>query len=277
MKKVLIPTDFSDNSKVALDYAIELYKDAPCSFYVLNTYDQLVTSDHFDVAVATNLKALQMLKKNSETQLKKIETYFKKKNTNANQQIKTISQIGTLIAAVKDVVNKEAIDVIIMGTKGESSSSNIIFGSSTLQVINKRIAPVIAVPNEYNFSEIKHILFPTDLYIEFRDKHLKFLLDIAKQTKSKITLLHKIFRGLNTVQRENKAKLENYLSEINPLFETIEEKEIDEAIYDYEQSHPTELLAMINNKHSFIENLFFTPVVSKIVKHTKIPFLVIPS
>jgi hypothetical protein len=34
---------------------------------------------------------------------------------------------------------------------------------------------------------------------------------------------------------------------------------------------------MVNNKHSFFENLLFTPVVNEIGFNVKVPFLVIPS
>ena len=277
MKKVLIPTDFSKNSQVALDYAISLFKNSKCHFTILNTYDHLVASDHFDVAVATNVKGLQMLQSNSETGLKKIITSLEKNNGNELHEYHSISKIGTLIGAIKEIARTEKIDVIIMGTKGETSSSNLIFGSNTLQVINTRIAPVLAVPSDFKFKSLNNILFPTDLYVEFTGKHLKLLSDIAAHGGAHITILHKIFRGLNTIQRTNKNRLDDYLEHTDSSFVTIEDKEIDEAIYEYEQSHPTDMLAMINNKHSFLENLFFTPVVSKIVKNTDIPFLVIPS
>ncbi len=276
MKNILIPTDFSENSKDALDYAISLFKGSNVRFYILNTYDQLVASDHFDVTVATNMKTIQLLKENSDTQLKAITTYLKNKNSELHQ-IETLSKIGTLIGAIKEIVEEKSIDLIVMGTKGETSSSNIFFGSNTIQVINTRIAPVLAVPAGYKFKPLRNILFPTDLQIALGDRHLKLLLAIAKERKCKITLLHKLFRGLNSLQRAHRAMLEKYLAAVDFSFETIEDKEIDDAVFDYERKHPTDLLAMINNKHSFLENLFFKPVVSKIVKDTDIPFLVIPS
>lgn len=36
MKTILIPTDFSDNSWNAVEYAVRLFKDIPCNFYVLH-------------------------------------------------------------------------------------------------------------------------------------------------------------------------------------------------------------------------------------------------
>ncbi|MBQ0740388.1 universal stress protein, partial [Aquimarina celericrescens] len=49
-----------------------------------------------------------------------------------------------------------------------------------------------------------------------------------------------------------------------------------EAVEDFQKQHKINLLVMIHNKHSFFENLLFTPVINKVAYHTNIPFLVIP-
>ena len=38
MKKILLPTDFSENSLNAIEYASHLFKDVPCKFYLLNVF-----------------------------------------------------------------------------------------------------------------------------------------------------------------------------------------------------------------------------------------------
>ena len=38
MKNILLPTDFSQNSLNAINYAMELFKDTPCKFYLLNAF-----------------------------------------------------------------------------------------------------------------------------------------------------------------------------------------------------------------------------------------------
>ena len=38
MKKILIPTDFSDNAYGALAYAAQLYAEEDCTFFLLHSY-----------------------------------------------------------------------------------------------------------------------------------------------------------------------------------------------------------------------------------------------
>ncbi|MEJ2113114.1 MAG: universal stress protein [Flavobacteriaceae bacterium] len=37
-RKILLPTDFSKNAWHAINYALELYKDENCDFYILNAF-----------------------------------------------------------------------------------------------------------------------------------------------------------------------------------------------------------------------------------------------
>ncbi len=42
MKKILLPTDFSENALNAIDYALQLFKDEKCAFFILNTYTPMI-------------------------------------------------------------------------------------------------------------------------------------------------------------------------------------------------------------------------------------------
>ncbi|MDJ0645609.1 MAG: universal stress protein [Flavobacteriaceae bacterium] len=276
MKKIVVPTDFSENANHALQYAIELFKGIDSYFYILNTFEMQPPLDFFDKTLSTNADLYKMLQRNSEEELQKLKEELQK-GPLKRQEFEVISKMGSLPQIIKELVENEGVDLVVMGAKGASKGQSTIFGSHTLQVINKRICPVIVVPEDYELNEPKNILFPTDLYVDFSDKHLSLMSDLAERSGSSITVLHRIFRGLDTNQRACKEKLDAYLAKLPTSFETVEDKAIDEAIFEFERTHPTDLLAMVNNKHSFLENLFFKPVVSKIVKETDIPFLVVPS
>ena len=43
---------------------------------------------------------------------------------------------------------KEKIDLVLMGTQGESNASNRVFGSETARIISQGKCPVLAVPKE---------------------------------------------------------------------------------------------------------------------------------
>jgi len=50
MKHILIPTDFSSNAWNAIQYALKLFKNEECTFYLLNTYTPAIASSRFMAA-----------------------------------------------------------------------------------------------------------------------------------------------------------------------------------------------------------------------------------
>ncbi|XCF04858.1 hypothetical protein ABI125_08960 [Tamlana crocina] len=78
-------------------------------------------------------------------------------------------------------------------------------------------------------------------------------------------------------QKENKAKLEALFGTSAFLFHNVKSMEITEVINTFQVKNKINLLAIINNKHSFFESFFFKNTVNQIGFHLKVPFLVIPN
>jgi len=278
MKKILLPTDFSENSWNAIKYALQLFKDEICTFYLLNTFIPAVYQVEYvlidpaqfgmvDSARATSIKNLEKIKE-------RIETEFK----NPNHSIKTQSAFNALVSEVKDQVAEKSIDFVAMGTKGATGAKEVLFGSNTVHVLNQVKCPVLAIPDAFAYENPHEVLFPTDYEIEFKDEHLNLIFDIAKAHTSRVNVLHVSYGNeLNKTQEKNKNILENKLKKVANIFHDVSNLNVEDAILNFQMKNKINMLIMINNKHSFFENLFFKKLVHHIGFHIKTPFLVIPS
>jgi len=277
MLSILLPTDFSKNSENAIRYALEFYKNETCKFYFLHCYPQVIFSYEYQIEkklVGKNIHEIIQ----TGTKERLYEFAFSIMRDHGNNQEFDIEVVnGFLPDQIAQITSDNHIDLIVMGTKGETGSNEVVFGTNTIQVINKRCCPVIAVPEGHVFKNVKNVLFPTDLNLSFSYQHLKDLVKVLELHQSKINVLHISFRGLTSTQRRHKVLLEEAFSNFNADFVIKDDKEITDVIYDYQQDNASELLVMINNKHLFFENLFFKPTISKIAMHLSTPFLVIPA
>jgi len=275
MIKVLLPTDFSDNALNAIHYAEKLFKDERCTFYVLNTYTPVIYSYDFQMNTGGYLgEVADVIKNNSKSELKKIKDKF----LNVKHTVETISSFNILTDEIIDIVNEYDVDLVIMGTKGATGAKEVLFGSNTIHVIKKAKCPVLAIPDGYFFEKPIDILFPTDYKVNYAENQLNMLKTIAAIYKSKVHVLHVSHsRELNQVEINNKLKLEKLLVDFNDTYHSVRDQEIPVAINEFQKSTYIQLLMMINNKHSFFENLFFKPVINQIGFHLNAPFLVIPS
>ena len=83
--------------------------------------------------------------------------------------------------------------------------------------------------------------------------------------------------ALTQKQEANKKKLTEACKALAFVFHAYKHMEVAEAITQFQVKTKVNLLVMINNKHSFFENLFFKSTINQIGFRLQIPFLVIPS
>lgn len=277
--KVLLPTDFSDNAFNAIKYAVKLLKEKTCTFYLLNTYTPIIYNYDFQMHVAGGLgKVEDVIRNHSATQLENIKNKLRENYHSEKHSFEMISSFNTFTEEVKEKVDELDIDLIVMGTKGASGVKEVLFGSNTIHIIKKSKCPVMAIPDGYFFEIPKNILFPTDFEIDYNEKQIYVLKEIASLFDIKLHILHvSRSRELDEKEEENLAKLKSLLNDLKYEVHIVPDQEIPQAINEFQKSNYTELLMMINNKHSFFENLFFKPVINQIGFHLTVPFLVTPS
>ncbi len=278
MKNILLPTDFSDNAWNAIKYAVQLYKDEECHFILLNTYTPIIYQVEHLQASSPQLQVLEIVKETSKRKLKELIQTIQKIFNNSNHTFTHISAFNTLTAEIDELFEGHVMDMIVMGTKGASGVKEVLFGSNTVHVLKNTKCPVIAIPSGFSFEAPREILFPTDYEIDYQKKHLQSILDISAMYNTRVNILH-VFYGsdLSDAQNHNRTKLEKYFKEIGCLFHDVRNQNIPEAITKFQLKARINLLVMINNKHSFFENIFFKSTINQIGFHLNIPFLVIPS
>ncbi len=277
MKKIILPTDFSENAYNAISYALQLFKEEECTFYLLNTYTPVLYDSEYMYHNPT-VSLDEIYSSNSKKGLKRLEKRIKKENNNPKHRFEKLSVFNFLIDEINNQIEEKNIDLVVMGTKGATGAQEILFGTQTIHTIKKSKCPVLAIPSDYEFKSLKNILLPSDLSIGFRENQLEILKNISTKNQAKIHILHVMQDAdLNDIQKEGKAVLTSFFKNNSVQFHFIGDQDIQEAINGFQKDHQVEMLSMINNKHSFFENLFFKPIIHKIGFHIKVPFLVVPS
>ncbi len=279
MKKVLIPTDFSDNAWDALTYAIRLFDDIPCRFYILNTYQISTSRTTNTMHKERDTHMYRMLKETSEKELKKIENYLNNNLLNDKHEYKIISKTGALLTIIKQLISDENIDMIVMGTAGATGAKEIFMGSNTVKMI-KHIdsCPIISVPLKYEYEEPERLIFATDFKRHFNKAELNCLIELQLIHNFEISVLHvKKENMLDNIQQQNKDVLKQCLDNGNTVFEEIlTHTTIADAINNYTEEHTVNIVCLLNYEHSFIEKLTHEPIIKKISFHSAIPLLILP-
>jgi nucleotide-binding universal stress UspA family protein len=279
MKQILLPTDFSENSWNAISYAMQLYKDEECTFHLLNAYTPIIYHVEYVLGSPAQFGLADSIRTTSQGNLEDLVSSINIEfGENSNHKFETYARFDNLISAIKDFVSTHSIDLVVMGTKGATGAQEILFGSNTVHVFKEIQCPVLAIPSHFSFEAPHEILFPTDLKATYKHSSLKILKNIALSNNARVNLMH-VSTGydLTDKQERSKTKLESIFKNSAYLFHNIKTMNIIEAINVFQVEHKINLLVMINNKHSFFENLFFKNTVNQIGFHLNVPFLVMPT
>lgn len=276
MKKILLPTDFSKNAWNAIVYALEFFKNERCTFYILHTYTPTFYRVDYMMGGPTFSAIPDVGVELAQAGLDKTLADIKKKHKNTKHQFKTLSAFNTLTDEIREVAEREKIDLIVMGTQGATGAKEIFLGTRTVYVMRKSKVPVLAIPHSYTFKEIKSIVFSTDYTNPFNEKELRFLAYAVKMHKAKLTVLNvKDDYKLTDDQIANRESLTGHFQGLGPIFEQVKGKDMPNTIHEYIHQRKIGLLAMMNRKHSFLSKLMVKPTIDSIGYHTQIPFLVI--
>lgn len=273
-RKILWPTDFSDNAWNALVYALKFHADEVCIFHLLNS-----TTLKLPTMSSLTNKLLETMMDDAMVELSKLKELAEQSNANANHEFKVILSPENLKDAIKSAVKKHHIDLIVMGTKGATGTKEIFFGSHTVNTIkNMRQCPTLVIPEEFDFEVPKQIAFPTDFNRYYDYKELKALKQLADVFNSKIRILHiNDKEKLNEVQEHNLESLKTHLECYDYSFHWMPKygKKTTE-INDFIKELKIDILAIVNYKHSYIEKIIKEPVIKNLGYHPIIPLLVIP-
>lgn len=273
MKKILFPTDFSDAATNAFVHALEFAKVVNAELILLHTFEipvydsQFFPENYASIYSSIELAKFEMFK----DEIPKLRTIAAERNLE-DIVIKHRLMDGDLIYNLKNAVEEDNIDFVIMGTNSVSDWTKFFTGSNTESVISGVEVPVLCIPIDAKYKKVKTIGFTTR-YREKDKKELKKVLKIAKKTDAKVKSLY-VKTSNSDVTEETRKEFEKEFNGENVEFLVLPSDDVKETILDFVLYKDIDILTTITHKRSFFESLFDSSFSKKIAKEVPIPILV---
>jgi len=270
MNTILVPTDFSENSHNALNYAIEMAKAEGAKIILLHVFHTHPARTYLDTML-------------TEDRIKEEEKMWHDKLKGLQAKIdhagKIRSELATRLDLAVDGIVKEAaerkVDLIIMGTHGATGLKEVFLGSNTASVIERAHCPVIAVPDSASYKPIKKITYACNYGFSEQDVVEK-LVDIARPLGAQVNILH-IYENEEPRAREEMlgfmAEIDKKVVYPNLSFELISGKNVEQSLEEYMKTGATDLLVLATHKRDFFDKIFGKSLTKKVAMHSKIPVL----
>lgn len=277
MKNILIPTDFSENSQNAIRYALDYFADIPVNFYILHVSLKTPFLKQHKTEALLEISGSSEPVYNPSIQLQsQIET-CKLLSKNAMHKFYPIVENSLLVEAIRKQIVEKEVDLILMGTKGDSLSSSDDMGSNTYEVITKVQCPIIVVPEDSNFNGIKNIAFVTDYNCLYRSKVISTLTDALRLHNTPLRVLNIRAKSANLTQTQidNKGFLHHFFKETRHSFHILENINLEAGIQEFVDTWEISMVAIPAKNLNFIQRLMLRPASGNINYHSEVPFLVL--
>jgi len=273
MKKILVPLDFSETSDNAFVYALEMAKLLKAELVLLHTFEIPVVDTQglaFNYATVYNSVELANFEHFRE-KLPKLRNIALERNLD-HISLNHILTNGDLLYSIKKVVSEEKIDIVVMGTNGAEGWMASLVGTNTGSVINNVGVPVLSVPAEAKFEQIKTIAFTT----RFRKKDIEALIKVlfyAKKFRAKVKCLY-VKTSNSDVNSETVNRWKSHFEDEEDLqFFVIPNDDVPCTIEDFLDNQNVDMLAMLTYKRNFFAALFTTTTTQKLSYYLRTPIL----
>lgn len=271
VKRILVPTDFSDCSKKAALAAGSVASKFNATITLLNVIDPPFN-------FPGNMQGvLDYLRENAEQHLERFKKDLQEAHSDKEISVKHQIRIGKPVSQILEAVSDLKTDLVVIGSGSDVPTRRVIFGSVSTDIILHSPVPVISIPEDSEDVSFKKMLFATN----FRSndlENLEDLISLADSYDSEINIIHVSaednletdvkFRGFKDLIREK-----NLYDSIE--FHHVAHENPFEAISDYVDQNDISFLVLNRYKKSVVGILLDKNYTKQLSVYSKVPLLVL--
>jgi universal stress protein A len=146
IRKILVPVDFSESSRVALEYAAGWATPFDAKIDVLHVWQApaFVPLPTLPEAAPADATLVEIVKKTAEQALDRFVAEAQKRGVSVRE---AISEPGSPAHTIVDVAKKGGYDLLVLGTHGHTGLAHALIGSVAERVVRHASCPVLTVPS----------------------------------------------------------------------------------------------------------------------------------
>jgi nucleotide-binding universal stress UspA family protein len=270
MKNILVPVDFSTTAKNSALYAACLAKAIGAQKLILyNAYSMPLATEMSWAVLQT-----EELQKASEEGLQHYKTDLEAA-CGSDILVETISDFGFLAERIDTIAHEAKADLIVMGITGGGKLEEVLMGSNTTHVVNHTSVPVLIVPADAQWKEIKTIGWACDYKDVLQSTPAVAIGNIVEALHAKMVVMHNNPdpKAFDPDLFHNNVMVAEMFKRLRPEFDMVSYEHFLDATHDFVERHHIDMLLVIPKKASWFESLFKRSHTKMLAFHSHIPLL----
>lgn len=274
MKKILVPTDFSENSKAGFRFALQwstVEKIELVFLHVLHISRPVEWTDPY---------FLQYSETERKSTAGKLNNFVDEMYTEMNVRPEKYSCVvvegySAELGIMQYCRQHGDIDFICISTHGAGKLARIL-GTNTGNLITKSKVPVIAVPKDYQPTPFGQLMFAADFH-NYK-KELKQVVDFARPLKASIEVLHFSWPGdaipdeeiiEDGIKKEFKYPIKVHIEQSDAVHSLVQDLQ-----KQIERSRPSLAVMFTDQSRTLYQRIFLSSKAEQLSFDLKVPLLV---
>ena len=259
MNTVIVPVDFSEASINAARYATNF----------LSTHGgvKMVLYHHFTKA-AEQVDAERKLAELKTTLLKDLFV-----------DIELLPHAGEdFVDDLERAVRHRMADMVVMGITERNAITQFVLGSDTIKMAQRRVCPVLIVPEQAQFRQVKNVMLASD----FKDTlnatpsvPIGKFLEISRPHLHIVNVDPDHYIALSEQYEKEKETLNKMFGVYSPEYYFMRLYDVDEAINLFATEKNIDVIIAIHRNESFLERVFKGSRTRNLSVQSKLPVLVV--
>jgi len=270
MKKILVPTDFSEHAENALKVAAELAKKHNSEIYLMHMLE-LPLQEVDALNSQSVLPEAIFFMKLAHKQFEKVMSQDYLEGITIHETVKSDISFSEINEACKE--NK--IDLIIMGSHGSSGLREVFIGSNAEKVVRNSDVPVLVIKNKHNDFEIKNFVFASDFKKDNKETY-KQAVDFAKSFEANVHLLMVNTANNFTTTTASKKRIKDFIKNVdfnNYTINIYNDETVEQGILNFSKDIDADIIGVSTHGRQGIAHFFNGSISEDLVNHAKRPVI----
>ena len=273
MKKIIVPVDFSEHSKFALEAAANIakkYKSELIVLHMLELSNAILTagSDSLNEEAVFYLKLAEQ----------KFDSFLDKPYLEGIEILPIVKHFKVW-SEVNEIVDEHKADLIVMGSHGASGIKEVLVGSNTEKVVRHADIPVLVIKHNPILMDFENAVFASDFSDEAVEPYLK-----ARTTFDKLgAKMHLVyvnapngnFRSSTEIDKRVSdflKKADGDLSNLDSV-NVVSDYSVEKGIFNFANLIGADLIAVATHGRKGLSHFFEGSISEDIANHSTLPVM----
>lgn len=270
MKKILIPTDFSDHAEYALKVAAQIAKKNNGEIILLHMLE-LPHQGSDALGAGSDIPEIMFFKNAAIRRLEELmdEDYLD------GLKVSEIVQFELAFDGILNISQKNNVDLIVMGSHGASGFKEMFIGSNAEKVVRNSDIPVLIIKREESNFKVNDFVFASNFTDEIK-KPFQKAVEFAAKFDSNLHLV--MINTPNNFQTTSEADetMKKFLSNFNlnkVQTHIYNDSNIEKGILNFADSVKADLIGMSTHGRKGLSHFFNGSISEDLVNHSNRPVI----